>query len=223
MVPTEIVEVSVVVLDGTGMIATTEIVEIRVVVACDNASELVIVGIGTGEREVLRIGDVVDDEEEEEEEEEEEDKVEVGKGIKLTTELDRLDVDVGLEDVTVVEALVEVGVLLVALMIGCGVGSVRVIVENAVVTTTGTAVFSEPFWETERKRKALPCGKHADSCAKINATSANDSDPIFKDERAGSTDGKRVWKNVEEGTRAAKVFMKEIHQSYQPERTSITR
>lgn len=89
MVPTEIVEVSVVELEGTGMIATTEIVEVRVVVA---------------------------------------------------TELDRL------EDVTVVvEVRVEVGVLLVALMSGCGVGSVRVIVENAVVTTTGTAVVGLMF------------------------------------------------------------------------------
>jgi len=55
MVPTEIVEVSVVVFNGSGMIATTEIVEVRVVVACDDASELVVVGLGTGEREVKRV------------------------------------------------------------------------------------------------------------------------------------------------------------------------
>lgn len=85
IVPTEIVEVSVVAFDGTGMIATTEIVEVRVVVA---------------------------------------------------VELDRLDVDVGV----VVDAVVEEGVELVALIIGCGVGNALVIVENEVWITTGVTV-----------------------------------------------------------------------------------
>ena len=76
-VPTEIVEVSVVVLDGTGMIATTEMVEVRVVVACDDASELVVVGLGTEGRGVTKIRDVVD---EREAVEEAEIKVEVSDG-----------------------------------------------------------------------------------------------------------------------------------------------
>jgi len=48
-------------------------------------------------------------------------------------ELDRLDVDVGVEDVAaVVVVVVEDGVMLVALMSGCGVGNARVMVENDV-------------------------------------------------------------------------------------------
>ncbi|MCJ1317054.1 hypothetical protein MMC15_002375 [Xylographa vitiligo] len=139
-VPTEIVEVSVVVFDGTGMIATTEIVEVRVVVACDDASELVVVRLGTGERGVKKIGDVVDDREEIGEEE---DKVEVSDGLELTTELDRLDVDVGPEDV--VEVVVEDGVVLAAIVIGCGVGMPLVIVENEVWITTGCAIDTIEF------------------------------------------------------------------------------
>ncbi|MCJ1291420.1 hypothetical protein MMC34_002963 [Xylographa carneopallida] len=104
-VPTEIVEVSVVVFAGIGMIATTDIVEVRVVVACDDAGELFVVGLGTGERGVKKIGEVAD---EREEIVEEGDKVEVSNGSKLTRELDRLDVEVGLEDVVVdVEVVVE--------------------------------------------------------------------------------------------------------------------
>ena len=120
MVPTEIVEVSVVVFDGTGMIATTEIVEVRVLVACDDASELVVVGLETEERGFKGIRDDVD---EEERIEKEDVKVEVDNGLELTVELDRLDVGVEVEVVVEgVDVVVENGVVLVTVIIGCGVG-----------------------------------------------------------------------------------------------------
>ncbi|MCJ1476015.1 hypothetical protein MMC13_004679 [Lambiella insularis] len=108
------------------MIAATEIAELNVNVPCEEASELVVVVLETGERGVTRVIELPAGVADEIEtlEGEEEDKAEVGNGLELTVEVGTLEL--GVEDgmTEEVEAtLVADAVLLVAVTCGIAVGT----------------------------------------------------------------------------------------------------